>query len=119
MHLNGARIVGFGRDVSRFDITPGTAKEGIGLDVSNDSTHGPASVENVIIEAYGMGFATTVNGEWQVRDVVLRDNRTDLLILDPETQPTQLNFQNVQFANFWIGDEEEGDELPEHVRIIE
>lgn len=119
MRLNGARIVGFGRNVSRFEFNPGTAKEGVGLDYSNDSTHGPAMIENVTIEGYGMGFAMPVNGEWQIRNITLRDNQTDLLILDPETEPTQLNLQNVQFTNFWIEDGEEGDELPEHVRIIE
>ena len=44
MSLIDSRVVGFGPGTSVFSFNPGTAKSGIGLDVGNDATHGPAQV---------------------------------------------------------------------------
>lgn len=118
LSLIGARIVGFGKENSRFDFNPGTAKEGIGLDVSNDSTHGPATVENITIEGFGMGFASPVNGIWNVNDMVLIDNGIDLLALESESQPTRVNFRRVGFSSFIDGDER-SETLPSHINVIE
>ncbi len=124
MNLSGARIVGFGKDMSEFQFNEGTAKTGVGFDIGNEATHGPGRIENVTIEGFGMGFVTPVNGLWEIQDLILRDNETDMLIQDPETSPTQILMQRVEYDSFEVyqeddddeDDEEYGDdELPDHI----
>lgn len=114
--LNGARIIGFGKGVSQFSFNDGTAKSGIGLDIGNDSTHGPGQYRNIQIEGFGMGFATPVNGVWQVQDMVMTQNGTDLLVQPPETEPTQVNLRNVQFSTFQVVDDPNATQLPPHIK---
>jgi hypothetical protein len=114
IRLSGARIVGFGRDVSEFSFNDGTAKSGIGLDVGNDSTHGPGVIQNVQIEGFGMGMATPVNGFWSVEGVTLQQNGTDLLVQPAETEPTSVTLQSVVFDTFEVVDES-GETLPDHI----
>ena len=116
MTLRGARIVGFGKGVSEFSFNDGTAKSGIGLDVGNDATHGPGQITGVNIEGFGMGMATPVNGTWQVTNVTLQDNGTDLLVQPIESESTTVNLQSVVFDSFEAIDEP-GDTLPEHIVI--
>lgn len=114
LSLNGARIVGFGKDISKFEFNEGTAKEGVGLDLSNSSTFGPASVKNVTIEGYGVAFALPVNGIWSVQNTSLFENNVDMLILEPDTNPTQISLQQVSYSSL-ADDDGTLDELPEHV----
>ena len=116
LSLDGARIYGFGKDISKFSFNPGTAKSGVGLDVSNDATHGPATINNVTIEGFGMGFAAPVNGHWQIQNMLLQNNHTDMLTLETETSDTQVTLQNVMFATFA---DEQGriSQLPSHISI--
>jgi hypothetical protein len=116
LSLNGATIVGFGEDVSRFSFNPGTAKSRIGLDIGNDATHGSANVSNTTIQGFGMGLATPVNGRWHMNNVSMFDNKTDMIIQPPETDPTQVFFQNVQYQSFQVVDGEDN-ELPEHIIV--
>ncbi|MEM7258459.1 MAG: G8 domain-containing protein, partial [Pseudomonadota bacterium] len=88
VNLLGAKIIGFGRDVSQFSFNSGTAKSGIGLDVGNDATHGPAQINDVHIEGFGMGMATPVNGAWSMQGVTLQQNGTDLLVQPVESEST-------------------------------
>ncbi|MEM7083044.1 MAG: G8 domain-containing protein [Pseudomonadota bacterium] len=118
MSLLGAKIVGFGRDVSEFSFNEGTAKSGIGLDLSNDSTHGPGRVENVSIEGFGMAFASPVNSAWQIRDMQLTSNGTDLLFVEPESAATTIVFYNLSYESFTIHDQEDATEFPGHVSVI-
>ena len=118
INLNGARIIGFGRDISQFSFNPGTAKSGIGFDIGNDATHGPGRVENVQIEGFGMGMATPVNGQWEVQNLTLRENGVDLLVQPPETEPTQVNMQSVQFDSFDVVDAD-AQQLPAHIRLLD
>lgn len=114
LNLTNARIVGFGKDISVFNFNDGTAKSGIGLDVGNPSTHGPARIENVRIEGFGMGMAIPVNGHWTIRDVIIKQNATDLLIQPVESEPTRIDMQTVQFETVQVVDGD-NDDLPEHV----
>ena len=117
MNLSGARIVGFGKDISQFSFNPGTAKSGVGLDVGNDATHGPAQIDNITISGFGMALVTPVNGLWQLGNITLRDNNTDMLIQPPETEPTQVNLQNVQFQTFEVVDGDNSAGLPGHIVV--
>jgi hypothetical protein len=115
--LNNATIVGFGIGLSQFELNEGTAKEGIGLDFANDATHGPASIQNVTIEGFGMGFATPVNGLWQAQNIKLTENETDILVLIPESQQTQVTFTNVDFTSFLALDTDDPNTLPSHIIV--
>ncbi|MEM8498258.1 MAG: G8 domain-containing protein [Pseudomonadota bacterium] len=119
MNLLGARIQGFGRDQSEFSFNPGTAKSGVGLDISNDSTHGPGRVENVMIEGFGVGLATPVNGEWDFRAAALSGNGIDILILEPENNQTRIRLQDVQYTSFQNYEQGDTSDLPNHVTVIE
>lgn len=114
MSLIGARIVGFGRGLSRFSFNPGTAKAGIGLDIGNDATHGPSRIENVTIEGFGMGLAAPVNGRWDLNQMRFIDNETDVLFLPAESSPTNVVMQNVEFESFDVVD---GTSIPRHISI--
>jgi len=114
--INGANIVGFGKEISVFELNPGTAKEGLGLDFSNDATHGPGNIENVHIEGFGVGLAAPVNGQWQVKNLTLSENKHDVLVLTPESDSTQVLFNNVSF-NSVINEEQQVIDLPEHIII--
>lgn len=117
MTLNGARIVGFGKDVSQFNFNPGTAKSGIGLDIGNDATHGPGRVSEVQIEGFGMGMAIPVNGQWDLQNLTLRNNSVDLLVQPTDNDQTQVILQSVTFDTFEVYDEAV-DQLPEHVVVV-
>ncbi|MCO7223218.1 Ig-like domain-containing protein [Pleionea sp. CnH1-48] len=116
MSLKKARIVGFGKDVSVFSPNPGTAKSGIGLDVGNDATHGPAQISDVTIEGFGMGFATPVNSTWQINNVTMRNNATDMYIQPPEPGPAEVIFSNVIYDTFQVIDNQPG-VLPPHIIV--
>lgn len=115
--LNGARIIGFGKDVSQFSFNEGTAKSGIGLDIGNDSTHGPAQYSNIYLEGFAMGLATPVNGVWEINDMVMTQNGTDILVQPAETTPTEVNLRNVQYSTFQVVDEPDATELPPHISL--
>lgn len=117
MSLNGARIIGFGKESSQFSFNPGTAKSGIGFDIGNDATHGPGRVNNVTIEGFGMGFATPVNGSWEIENMSLINNNVDMLVQEPEPGPAEVILRNVGFSTFQINDEEEAEQLPPHITV--
>lgn len=99
LSLNGARIVGFGKDISKFEFNEGTAKEGTGLDLSDSSTFDPASVKNVSIDGNGVALALPVNGVWSIEATSLTENKVDMLILEPESNPTQISLQQVSYTS--------------------
>ena len=115
--LIGARIFGFGRDQSTFRENDGTAKTGVGFDIGTDATHGPGSVEDVTIAGFGAGFVTPVNGLWRVRNVALSDNGVDLFIPDPDSTPTQVEFDNVAYSSLRLQEDPGATELPAHISI--
>ena len=115
--LIGARIFGFGRDQSTFRENDGTAKTGVGFDIGTDATHGPGTVEDVTIAGFGAGFVTPVNGLWRVRNVALSDNGVDLFIPDPDSTPTQVEFDNVAYSSLRLQEDPGATELPAHISI--
>ncbi|MEM7207551.1 MAG: G8 domain-containing protein [Pseudomonadota bacterium] len=115
--LIGARIYGFGRGVSQFSFNEGTAKSGVGFDISNDSTHGPARVEDVSIEGFGMGVALPVNSRWVIRNMQLSNNGTDLLFVEPENGSTEIVFTDLSYESFTIHDDEGATEFPPHASV--
>ena len=117
LSLIDSRIVGFGRNQSVFQANGGTANTGVGLDVGTDATHGPATIENVTIEGFGAGFVTPVNGLWNVRNMTLSDNGTDLYIQPADTNPTRVQFENVSYSTFQVDDDPSATELPNHILI--
>ena len=117
MSLLGARIVGFGKDVSRFSFNEGTAKSGVGFDISNDATHGPGRVENVSVEGFGMGVALPVNGRWEIDNIQLANNGTDILFVEPETNDIEIRINNLSYESFTIHDQEDATEFPPHVTV--
>lgn len=119
LSLVGAKIQGFGKGVSQFSFNEGTAKSGVGLDISNDSTHGPARVENVTIEGFGMGTAVPVNGQWDLTNMQLSNNGTDILFIEPENDETQLRFSNLSYQSFTIHDVENATEFPAHATVVD
>ncbi|MEM7277051.1 MAG: G8 domain-containing protein [Pseudomonadota bacterium] len=119
MTLMNARIVGFGRDTSKFSFNPGTAKSGIGFDISNESTDGPGKAVNVGVEGFGVGFATPVNGTWKIEGLTMAQNGLDMLIIEPESKTTEIQFRNVQYGSFEVYENETVTELPDHITVIE
>ena len=117
LSLVGARIVGFGRNVSVFSFNEGTAKSGVGLDVSNDSTHGPASVLNVSVEGFGVGAALPVNSRWQFDNLQATSNGRDLLFIEPENANTEIVFSRLTYASFSIHDQEDATAFPAHASV--
>ncbi|MEM7432611.1 MAG: G8 domain-containing protein [Pseudomonadota bacterium] len=118
MTLSNARILGFGKENSVFNFNPGTAKSGIGLDVSNDATHGPGRIVNTEVEGFGVGFATPVNGTWNIQSLTLTQNGIDMLVLEPESGGTELLFEGVQYESFVVHDNESANVLPNHITVV-
>ena len=113
--LVGATILGFGKENSVFRFNDGTAKTGVGLDVGNAATHGPARIENVSIDGFGMGFVTPVNGQWEIRNLSLSGHNTDILVQEVETEGTEVLFENVTFDSLQIQENPGSTALPEHI----
>ncbi|MEM7195664.1 MAG: G8 domain-containing protein [Pseudomonadota bacterium] len=118
LSLLGATIVGFGRGISVFSFNEGTAKSGLGLDISNDATHGPATIANVSVEGFGVGVALPVNSRWTINDLQARNNGSDLLFLEPENSNTQIVFRRLMYESFTVHDEEDATAFPAHVTVI-
>ncbi|MEM7360661.1 MAG: G8 domain-containing protein [Pseudomonadota bacterium] len=118
LSLIGARIVGFGRGISVFSFNEGTAKSGVGLDLSNDSTHGPANVMNVSVEGFGVGVALPVNSRWEIDNLRAQSNSTDLLFIEPENANTQIIFSRLNYGSFTIHDQEDATTFPTHVTVV-
>ena len=118
LSLIGARIVGFGRGISIFSFNEGTAKSGVGLDISNDSTHGPATIANVSVEGFGVGVALPVNSRWQINNLQALDNGSDLLFIEPENTNTEIIFRSLVYESFIVHDQEDATAFPEHVTVI-
>ncbi|MCG8671443.1 MAG: G8 domain-containing protein [Pseudomonadales bacterium] len=116
MNVIGARVVGPGKELSEFQFNEGTAKSGVGFDIGNESTHGPGRMESLSVEGFGMGFVTPVNGIWDIRNLTLRENDTDILIQPVETEPTQVRIQNSSYDSFQVYEEDDSG-LPDHILI--
>ncbi|MEO0368231.1 MAG: G8 domain-containing protein [Pseudomonadota bacterium] len=118
LSLVGARIVGFGKDISVFSFNEGTAKSGVGLDISNDATHGPAQIVDVSVEGFGVGVALPVNSRWDINNLQAVNNGSDLLFLEPESSNTEIIFRRLTYGVFTIHDEEDATAFPDHVTVI-
>ena len=115
LSLSGAQIVGFGRDQSTFQENDGTAKTGVGLDVGTDATHGPGTLQNITIQGFGAGLVTPVNGLWSIRNISLSDNGVDLFIPDPDSTPTRVDFENVNYTTLRVQEDPDATDLPPHI----
>lgn len=112
-----ANIYGVGKEASEFSFNEGTAKSGVDLDISNDSTHGPGRIENVVITGFGMGTALPVNSRWEINNMQLHNNRTDMLFIEPENDTTALLFNNLSYQSFMIHEQPDATELPGYVVV--
>ncbi len=117
LSLFDANIYGVGKEASEFSFNEGTAKSGVGLDISNDSTHGPGRIENVVITGFGMGTALPVNSRWEINNMRLHNNSTDMLFIEPENDSTALFFNNLSYQSFMIYEQPDATELPEYVVV--
>jgi hypothetical protein len=75
-----------------------TAAVGVGVDLGNESTHGPASVENVTVEGFETGVIAPRNGDWAMADMRLA-NVTDLLVHEARQAPRTLALSGLTFAD--------------------
>ena len=119
LSLLGAKVHGFGQGISEFSFNEGTAKSGVGLDVSNDATHGRSRVENVTIQGFGMGVALPVNSRWDFDNIQLSNNGTDMLFIEPEADDIELRFSRLSYQSFSVHDQEDVTEFPPHARILD
>ena len=96
LNLRNVRAIGTGQ---RFNHNMGqTAAIGVGLDLNNESTFGPGTVENVTIEGYEMGFIAPRHSHWQVNNLILK-NTTDILIHEPIVEARTMPMTNVEFGS--------------------
>ena len=117
LSLIGARIVGFGKNISVFSFNEGTAKSGVGLDISNDATHGPANLNNVSVEGFGVGLALPVNSRWEIDRLRAQNNGNDLLFIEPENVSTELIFSRLVYGRLTIHDQEGATAFPAHAIV--
>ena len=95
LSLRNADIVGTG---ARFQHNLfATAAVGVGLDVQTETTHGPASIENVRIEGFEMGMLAPRNDAWEVSGLELA-NTTDMMIHESRQAPRTLTMTDVHFG---------------------
>ena len=95
LSLRNADIVGTGAPFQHNLFA--TAATGVGLDVQTETTHGPASIENVRIEGFAMGLLAPRNGAWDVSNLDLA-NTTDMVIHESRQAPRTLTMQDVEFG---------------------
>ena len=75
-----------------------TAAVGIGLDLNNDATFGPGSVENVDLRNFEVGFLAPRHGLWTV-DNLTTAATTDVLVHNPVHTERSLDMANFTFAS--------------------
>lgn len=75
-----------------------TAAVGIGLDLNNDATFGPGSVENVDLRNFEVGFLAPRHGLWTVQNLTTAAT-TDVLIHNPLHTERALDMENLTFAS--------------------
>ncbi|MEM8707010.1 MAG: G8 domain-containing protein, partial [Actinomycetota bacterium] len=75
-----------------------TAAVGIGLDLNNDATFGPGSVENVDLRNFEVGFLAPRHGLWTVRNLTTAAT-TDVLIHNPLHTERALDMESLTFAS--------------------
>ncbi|MEM7274995.1 MAG: G8 domain-containing protein [Actinomycetota bacterium] len=75
-----------------------TAAVGVGLDIGNDSTHGPAVIENVDLQGFEVGVIGPRHGRWTIRNVSVAAT-TDVLLHAPEVSERSLALENLTFAS--------------------
>lgn len=74
-----------------------TAAVGVGLDLGNDATFGPGSVENVDLRNFEVGFIGPRHGLWAVRNLTTAAT-TDVLLHSPIHSERSLEMTNLTFA---------------------
>ncbi|MEM7337234.1 MAG: G8 domain-containing protein [Actinomycetota bacterium] len=74
-----------------------TAALGVGLDLNNDATFGPGSVENVDLRNFEVGFLAPRHGPWTVRNLTTAAT-TDVLLHNPIHTERSLDMENLTFA---------------------
>ncbi|MEM9201041.1 MAG: G8 domain-containing protein [Actinomycetota bacterium] len=74
-----------------------TAAIGVGLDLNNDATFGPGSIENVDLRNFEVGFLAPRHGLWTVRNVTTAAT-TDVLIHNPLHTERSLEMESFTFA---------------------
>lgn len=95
LHLRNIRAIGIAEP---FRHNYGhTAAVGVGMDLGNDATFGPGSVENVDLRNFEVGFIAPRHGRWMVRDITTAAT-TDVLIHDPTHTERSLDMSNLTFA---------------------
>ena len=75
-----------------------TAAVGVGLDLNNDATFGPGSVENVDLRNFEVGFLAPRHGLWAVNNLTTAAT-TDVLVHNPLHTERSLDMENLTFAS--------------------
>ena len=95
LSLKNARLIGIG---ATYVQNGGTADTGVGIDMYNEVTRGPGSIENVTVEGFNMGILAPRNDAWTMSNVRL-SNTTDMLITEARQAARTLTMSNVTFGS--------------------
>ena len=74
-----------------------TAAVGVGLDVGNDATFGPGTIEDVHLSGFEVGLIGPRHGAWTIDDVTTAAT-TDVLLHSPEHTERSLDMTDLTFA---------------------
>lgn len=92
--LKNARLVGRG-DPFQHNLGR-TAAIGVGLDLQNEATAGPHTLENISIKGYEAGFLAPRHGNVTVNNMQLA-NLTDVIVHESKLQLRTMNMTNISF----------------------